>query len=207
MLLTLGCIAKLKESIAKEYAEPAIRVLEIGCGTGSLAILLAQQGAEVTAIDAAPAMLAEAEKKVKQAGVDEQVTLRYLDASQITDQFEPASFDLIVSTLVFSELPPEVQQSVLAACKILLAPGGHLLVADEVLPKGLLVRLLYYLVRLPLALLTWLLTRTSTTPLKDFEPRGYQIKRSKAYLGGSLVLYEAVPVEGSQEKKPPVYGD
>jgi 2-polyprenyl-3-methyl-5-hydroxy-6-metoxy-1,4-benzoquinol methylase len=198
-LLTLGKIQRIKEKIANTYAHTGMRILEIGCGTGTLTSMMAAKGANVTAIDAAPAMLAEAEKKVAAEGLADRVTLKYMDASLIGERFSPESFDLIVSTLVFSELPPNEQQFVLEACKKLLAPGGRLLIADEVFPTGVLRKLLFYLVRLPLTLLTWLLTRTTTTALRNFDPllaqTGFQARVDASYLGGSLILYDILPAE------------
>jgi SAM-dependent methyltransferase len=57
-----------------------------------------------------------------------------MDAALIGDRFPAKSFDLIVSTLVFSELPPDEQRFVLAACHKLLTPNGRILIADEVIP-------------------------------------------------------------------------
>jgi 2-polyprenyl-3-methyl-5-hydroxy-6-metoxy-1,4-benzoquinol methylase len=201
-LLTLGKIQSIKERIAHRYVHRGMRVLEIGCGTGTLAVMMAARGAEVTGIDASPAMLAEAERKVDGEGLGERLTLKYMDAALIGERFPAASFDLIVATLVFSELPPDEQRFVLEACKKLLAPGGRLLIADEVMSDGALRRLLFYVVRLPLTLLTWLLTRTTTTALRGFESllgqTGFQARLAASYLGGSLVVYEILPSEAVQ---------
>jgi ubiquinone/menaquinone biosynthesis C-methylase UbiE len=202
-LLTLGQIQHTKERIANHYARQGMRVLEIGCGTGTLTAMMAARGAEVTGIDASPRMLAEAQKKVAAAGLQERVSLEYLDATLIGDHFPAASFDLIVSTLVFSELSSDEQRYVLEACQVLLAPGGRLLIADEVIPAGALRRLSFYLVRLPLTLLTWLLTRTTTTALRGFEPllvqTGFQAHAAASYLGGSLVLYDILPASAAAQ--------
>jgi ubiquinone/menaquinone biosynthesis C-methylase UbiE len=196
-ILTLGRIQHVKERIANTYVHAGMRVLEIGCGTGTLTAMMAAKGATVTGIDASPAMLSEAEKKVTAQKLQERVTLKYMDAALIGDRFPEASFDLIVSTLVFSEFPPDLQRYVLEACEKLLAPEGRLLIADEVSPTRTLAKLLFYLVRLPLVLLTWLLTRTSTTALRDFEAllghTGFRARTVVSYLGGSLVLYEIRP--------------
>jgi ubiquinone/menaquinone biosynthesis C-methylase UbiE len=194
-LLTLGRIQRLKEKIANNYVRSGTRVLEIGCGTGTLTLMMAQRGATVTGIDASPRMLAEAEKKVKDASLDGCVSLQYMDAALIADRFPAGSFDLIVSTLVFSELPLDDQRFVLEGCQSLLAPGGQLLIADEVTPERPIQRFFFYLVRLPLVLLTWLITRTTTTSLRDFEAllfqTGFLPGTAASYLGGSLILYES----------------
>ena len=196
-ILTLGRLGELKGKIARQYVSAGDRVLEIGCGTGTLAVLMAENGANVVGIDASPAMLGEAQTKVAQREMGERVTIKFLDASQVADEFQPASFDIIVSTLVFSEIPYDEQRYVLESCRSLLAPSGRLLIADEVIPSSCLKRILYSMIRLPLVLITWLLTRTTTSALRDFEDllieSGFTCRTPLVYLNGSLVLYEAVP--------------
>ncbi len=201
-LLTLGKIQRVKERIANQYVHAGTRVLEIGCGTGTLTLMMAQRGGNVTGIDASPRMLAEAEKKIKDANLEECVKLSYMDAALIGDRFPASSFDLIVSTLVFSELPPDDQRFVLKACAKLLAPNGRLLIADEVIPATSIARLLFYLVRLLLVLITWLITRTTTNALHDFDlmltQTGFRPHVALSYLGNSLVLYESFPAQDGQ---------
>jgi cyclopropane fatty-acyl-phospholipid synthase-like methyltransferase len=206
--LTLGRLGKVHQAIANDYAEPGCRVLEIGCGTGALAALLARNGAQVTAIDASPAMLAQAEHRIHDEGLTEQAQLLHMDATLIGERFEPASFDLIVSTLVFSELTPDEQAYVLEACKGLLAPGGAILLADEFVPSAWFQRTWFTLVRLPLTLITWLLTRTTTTALRKpeslFNRSGYRAEQLLTFLGGSLALYRLWPAsdEASEDALP-----
>ena len=200
-LLTLGRLGTIKQLIARNYVAEGMRVLEVGCGAGTLTAMLAKQGATVTGIDASPMMLAEAQQKIAAGDLAEHVTLKHMDATLIADRFPPASFDLIVSTLVFSEFSPDEQRYVLEACAHLLAPNGRLLIADEVIPTSRLARLLYYLIRWPLVLVTWLLTRTSTAALRGFEfelsRAGFDARPAVSTLGGSLVLYQAVPAKAT----------
>ena len=121
-LLTLGRIQRLKEKIINDHIHEGMRVLEIGCGTGTLTQMMAQHGAIVTAIDASPRMLAEAEIKAKEANLQERISLKFMDATLIGERFPSGSFDLIVSTLVFSELPSGEQRFVLDACRIFSEP-------------------------------------------------------------------------------------
>jgi ubiquinone/menaquinone biosynthesis C-methylase UbiE len=194
-LLTLGRLRRVREQVIQEYVREDMHVLEIGCGTGALAAMMAEKGAIVTGIDASPVMLGEAEKLVAARGLGERITLKYLDAAMVGERFPAASFDLILASLVFSELPPDDQRYVLAACAGLLAPGGRLLVVDEVVPARRTARFFFNLVRFPLVLLTWLLTRTTTASLRDFEVQlaqaGFLAYPAASYLGDSLVLYEA----------------
>ncbi len=200
-LLTLGRLSPLKQRIATEYIQingrSDVRILEIGCGTGSLALMMAGQGAQVTAVDASPVMLAEARRKAAGTGYLEAIDFQRLNVTELGQHFEPASFDVIVSTLVFSELPPEVGHYALLECAKLLKPGGRLLFADEMMPETTWKQLIYWAVRLPLVLLTWLLTRTGTTPLRGFShslaQAGFVSNQLESHLGGSLQLLEARP--------------
>ncbi len=197
-LLTLGRLTPLKERIATDYVRSGDRVLEIGCGTGTLALMMARRGATVVGVDASPLMLAEARRKADKAGLIEAIQFHQMDVSELVDRFSPASFDVIVSTLTFSEFPPEVQRYALAEAHQLLRPGGRLLIADEVVPDGRGARLLFYLVRLPLAAITWLLTRTTTNALSHFSAAlaeaGFASCVAASHLGGSLQLIEARPI-------------
>ncbi len=196
-LLTLGRLRGLKERLGAEYIQPGARVLEIGCGTGTLAILMAKRGAHVTAIDVSPLMLAEAQRKVKEVGLEDTIEFHHLDVTELADHFQAASFDVIASTLAFSEFPPEVQRYALREAAQLLRPGGQLLIADEMLPAGAWARFVFWLVRLPLLILTWLLTRTTTKPLRSFSETlieaGFIPAVKESHLGGSLQLISARP--------------
>jgi ubiquinone/menaquinone biosynthesis C-methylase UbiE len=198
-ILTLGRLGRLRQRLTQENIRPGMRVLEIGCGTGRLSVQMAGAGARVTAIDASAAMLAEAQRSVAEAGCQAQVELRFMDASQIGDVFAPGSFDLIVASLVFSELSLAEQRFVLSACKPLLAEGGRVLLADEMTPQILGARIVVRLVRLPLGLITWLLTRTTTHPLEAAaslsSQAGFDLEKKADYLGGSLMLFELCPTE------------
>jgi ubiquinone/menaquinone biosynthesis C-methylase UbiE len=194
-LLTLGRIRRIHEWIAERAVQPGTRALEIGCGTGTLAAMMAKRGAVVTAIDASASMLAVAQRRIAALDLQESVSFKRMDATQIGDHFEQGAFDLIVSTLVFSELPADERQYVLSQCARVLAPGGQLIIADEVLPESALKRFLFRLIRLPLVVLTWLLTRTTTTPLRDFESTlaqtGFVENKGASFLGGSLLIHTA----------------
>jgi SAM-dependent methyltransferase len=212
-ILTLGRLRRLEERIVQDYVQDGMRILELGCGTGRLTAMMAGRGAVVTGIDASPIMLAEAQNKIADQHLDRRVTLQRLDASLIGEQFKPASFDLIVSVLLFSELSADQQLYVLQSCVSLLAPEGRLLIVDERVPSSFWARLSFYLIRWPLVLLTWLLTRTSTAPVRGLDAHlaetGFHVRTAASYLGRSLVLYEswrADQVQPASELPPVVIG-
>ena len=206
-LLTLGALDKLHKEIVRDYIREGMRVLEVGCGSGALTAEMAKQGAMVQGIDVSPGMLAQANRRIEREALSGQVDLRLMDASMLAESFEPGDFDLIVASLVLSEMPLEGQAYFLQTCSKLLKPVGQLLIADEVLPERRWDRLRYHAVHWPLTLLTWLLTRTTTSPLRAFETlltsAGFQVNVSASYLANSLVLYEARPASATAPEAGP----
>jgi ubiquinone/menaquinone biosynthesis C-methylase UbiE len=150
-LLTLGKLKLIKKTITDRFIQSGDHVLEIGCGTGNLALSMAKKGAEVEALDVSPDMLEEARKRIKSKGLESRVNLHLLDVTQAGESFEPGSFDVIVATLVFSELSPEKQKQTLDVCCRLLKPKGKLLIADEVAPEKRWARFQYHLIHYPLS--------------------------------------------------------
>jgi len=82
----------------------SLRALDVGCGTGATAIRLARLGMHVTLLDSSPAMLDIAKRKVEEAGVAKKVVLQHGDATQLTNLFHAASFDLILCHNVLENL-------------------------------------------------------------------------------------------------------
>ena len=96
-LLTLGRIDRIKREIASAWVEPGNNVLEIGCGTGTLAALMIGRGARVVGTDISEPMLAVARKNAPEA------EFMHMTASEL-EGLEAGCFDRIVATLSFSEL-------------------------------------------------------------------------------------------------------
>ncbi len=162
-LLTLGRIDKLKRAIADAVSGNGRRVLELGCGAGSLATMMAEGGAQVLGIDSSESMLETARERVTDANVAPQVELRRLSVMEI-DTLPAGSFDFVVSTLVLSELSDSEIEFVMREAKRLLAPGGQLLIGDEVAASGPFRRFGFGLLRLPLQLITYLITQAQSLP-------------------------------------------
>jgi len=74
----------------------SLRALDLGGGTGALAVRLAQLGIEVTLLDGSPAMLDIAKRAAAQAGVSEKIALKLGDVTQLASLFPAGSFDLIL---------------------------------------------------------------------------------------------------------------
>ncbi|MCH7868182.1 MAG: class I SAM-dependent methyltransferase [Myxococcales bacterium] len=126
--------------------EPGQRILDIGCGTGTLAIMLKQRfpTAHVTALDADPDILALARAKADQAGceIDFQQTLAW------EADFPPESFDRVLSSLVLHHLRPGDKRRTLQAAKEWLRPKGELHIADWGKAQNLFMRSAFFAVQL-----------------------------------------------------------
>src|SRR5215469_765011 len=74
----------------------SLRALDVGCGTGAMAVRLAGLGLRVTLLDASLAMLDFAKRAAQEAGVGERIALQQGDAAQLANLFQARSFDVIL---------------------------------------------------------------------------------------------------------------
>jgi len=162
-LLTLGRIGRLKDDVVGAVRGEGTRVLELGCGTGDLSSRLARKGARVLAVDASEAMLVTARERIVSAGLADRVELRRMSVMEI-DALPQKSFDVVVTTLLLSELSEQEVDFVLGAARRLVAPGGRLLIGDEVEPPGRVRRIGFAILRYPLQLLTYLIGQAQSLP-------------------------------------------
>ena len=104
------------------------RILDIGCGTGSMTMILKQAfpQAEVIGLDLSPYMLTCAEAKAKTAGLD--IEWQHNNAEKT--EFPDASFDLVTAALLFHETPPKVSRKILQESFRLLTSGGQVIILD-----------------------------------------------------------------------------
>lgn len=125
---------------------PGERILDLGCGTGTLALLIkrAQPEADVFGLDADPEMLAQATAKARDAAAEIHFDEGFSDRLPHDD----ASFDAVVSTLFFHHLTTQVKERTAAEVARVLRPGGRLHVADWGRPSDLLMRALSLSIRL-----------------------------------------------------------
>ncbi len=165
--LSGGHATKIRKQIVKKFITPGMNILDLGCGTGVLLCEAANAGASATGIDISADMLRIARKRVLTNGLQKTTTLINAGATELENLFPGQSFDVITSTLVFSELYADERLLVLGQIKRLLKPQGKLIIACEVLPKGRLKRMLHFLIRFPLSILTYLIAQTGTKPMKN----------------------------------------
>ena len=99
---------------------PAGNAIDIGCGTGTNVITLAQAGWQVTGVDFAPRAIRIAKRKAKNAGIQAQLLVR--DATHLQDIHGP--FDLALDMGCFHGLGDK-KADYLHELDQILAPGGH----------------------------------------------------------------------------------
>ena len=112
-------------SLLLERLPPApARILDLGCGTGTLTMLLAEEGYRVDGLDIAEAMVAAARSKA--AGSELPVTFQRGDAS--APPYPPQSYDVVLSRHVLWAMPDPT--AALRSWTRLLRPGGRLLLVE-----------------------------------------------------------------------------
>jgi ubiquinone/menaquinone biosynthesis C-methylase UbiE len=129
-LFLLGRERTFRERLVRlARLEPGQSVLDIGCGTGSLAIVAKQRvgpGGTVQGIDASPEMLTRARRKARKAGVDVSFTKGVVEALPFPD----GHFDVVLSTLMLHHLPLEPRRQCAREMRRVLKPGGCVLAVD-----------------------------------------------------------------------------
>lgn len=129
-LLLGGRERALREQLVQlARLEPGESVLDIGCGTGSLAIAAKRRVGPlgtVQGIDASPEMIARAKRKAGKAGMDVAFTTGVVEALPFPDR----DFDAVLSTLMLHHLPREVRRQCAREMRRVLKPGGRVFAVD-----------------------------------------------------------------------------
>lgn len=144
-LLTLGREPALRERLADLASlAPGEHALDVGCGTGSLALVAKRRvgpAGSVRGVDAAPEMVAQARAKAAKAKLDVAFEVARAEALPFPD----ASVDVVLGTLMLHHLPSAVRERFAREVRRVLKPGGRVLAVDFEAPArkraGLVARL------------------------------------------------------------------
>jgi ubiquinone/menaquinone biosynthesis C-methylase UbiE len=122
------------------------RILDLGCGTGEMALAIARASRAVTLIgvDGDAEVLRRAAAKARAEGVELELHEALADRIPLAD----ADVDCVVSTLMFHHLGPEAKRAALAEARRVLAPGGRLLVCDVGRASDPVMRAAFFAVQL-----------------------------------------------------------
>jgi ubiquinone/menaquinone biosynthesis C-methylase UbiE len=104
-------------------------VLDVGCGTGTLAIAAKYRVGDlgnVTGVDASPEMIDRARKKARKKGVE----VDFQTAAAESLPFQDAAFDVVLSTVMLHHLPDGARAKCISEIRRILKPGGRFLAID-----------------------------------------------------------------------------
>jgi ubiquinone/menaquinone biosynthesis C-methylase UbiE len=126
--------SRYMEGTARDFYErlnaaPGSQFLDVGCGSGQLALLAARDGLNVIGVDIAGNLVERARERAQAEGL----TARFEEADAEALPFEDASFDVVASLIgaMFAPRPDLVAQELLRVC----CPGGTIAMANWT-PQG-----------------------------------------------------------------------
>ena len=126
--------SRYMEGDARDFYErlnvaPGSQLLDVGCGSGQLALIAAKDGLEVTGVDIASNLVQRARARAQAEGL----RARFEEADAEALPFEDASFDVVVSLIgaMFAPRPELVAKELLRVC----VPGGTIAMANWT-PQG-----------------------------------------------------------------------
>lgn len=118
----------LRQQVLTKIVRDPECILDLGCGTGSMTIMLkaAYPNAQVIGLDLSPHMLCMAQKKSQKNNLD----IQWLHGLAEQSGLAAHSFDVITVCMVFHEMPPHISKLVLRECHRLVKPEGQVIILD-----------------------------------------------------------------------------
>jgi demethylmenaquinone methyltransferase/2-methoxy-6-polyprenyl-1,4-benzoquinol methylase/phosphoethanolamine N-methyltransferase len=141
-LTSLGHARLLRRmTVDNALIKPGDTLLDVGCGTGEVALLAKTRAkaGKVYGIDPAPEMIAVARNKAARKKLDIDFRVGVIEALPFPD----SSMDVVTSSLMMHHLPDDLKRRGLAEIYRVLKPGGRILIADFLRPTGSFVNHLF----------------------------------------------------------------
>ena len=125
-----GQVRELRQRTATlARIQPGEQVLDVGCGTGTLAMDVARRvgrAGRVAGVDPGTEQIARARSKAARSHVPIEFQIGVIEQLPFPDQ----TFDVVLSTLMMHHLPTPLKRQGLAEIARVLKPGGRLVIAD-----------------------------------------------------------------------------
>ena len=122
-------VAKHIETVAEEFVnrldiKPGMKVLDVACGSGNLAIIAAQKGADVAGIDIADTLVEAAKQRADKLGLD----IKFEQGDAEVMPYADDSFDVVMTMFgaMFAPRPDVTANELVRVCK----PGGTIAMAN-----------------------------------------------------------------------------
>ncbi|MHA2141657.1 MAG: class I SAM-dependent methyltransferase [Candidatus Thorarchaeota archaeon] len=144
-VLTLRQDTVLRNYIIDYILHKKGTLLDVGCGTGKLLVEAGRRGMRGIGVDNNKEMLQVAKERVKKHNLARRIKFRYGDATSL--DFDDGSFDIVVSTLMVSELRHEQLKSFLLEAARVVSPEGQVVIGGEGIPQNRLAGSFFELVR------------------------------------------------------------
>src|SRR5690349_11876130 len=141
-IISLGHAGLLRKmTVDNALIKAGESVLDVGCGTGEVALLAKKRAkaGKVYGIDPAPEMIAVARSKASRKKLDIDFRVGVIE----TLPFSDSSIDVVTSSLMMHHLPEDLKVRGLAEIYRVLKPGGRLLIADFMRPTGSFINHLF----------------------------------------------------------------
>jgi demethylmenaquinone methyltransferase/2-methoxy-6-polyprenyl-1,4-benzoquinol methylase/phosphoethanolamine N-methyltransferase len=141
-IISLGHAGLLRKmTVDNALIKAGESVLDVGCGTGEVALLAKTRAkaGKVYGIDPAPEMIAVARSKAARKKLDIDFRVGVIEALPFSD----SSIDVVTSSLMMHHLPDDLKVRGLAEIYRVLKPGGRLLIADFLRPTGSFINHLF----------------------------------------------------------------